>query len=43
MTPRNQSRQGTTTTLTQEDKKEERQKIKERSPTGSRSSADKLK
>jgi len=42
-TPRNQSRRGTTTTLTQADEKKEMKEIKQHTPTGTRSSADKLR
>ena len=42
-TCRNQSKRGTTIALTQANKKEERQEIKQRSPTGTRISADKLR
>jgi hypothetical protein len=42
-TPRNQTRRETTTSLAQEDAKEERQEIKQRSLTGTRNSVDKFR
>ena len=42
-TPRNQSRCGTTTSLTQANEKEERQEIKQCSPTRTRSPVEKFR